>query len=121
MIYLASPYSDPDPAVREERFRAACWATAALIRAGHVVFSPIVQNHMLVEHGLPVDWEFWQQQDREYVARCDEVVVLTIDGWERSKGVQAETRIARKLGKPVRYLAPGSDLAARSPALEKAN
>jgi len=31
MIYLASPYSSPDPAVREARFRAACKATAASI------------------------------------------------------------------------------------------
>jgi hypothetical protein len=41
MIYLASPYSHPDRAVREERFRGACRATAALLRSGHAVFSPI--------------------------------------------------------------------------------
>jgi len=34
MIYLASPYSHPDPAVRAERYRAACRATAALLLAG---------------------------------------------------------------------------------------
>ncbi|GIW55540.1 MAG: hypothetical protein KatS3mg082_1944 [Nitrospiraceae bacterium] len=34
MIYLASPYSHPDPAVREERFHAACRAAAALLLAG---------------------------------------------------------------------------------------
>ena len=32
MIYLASPYLDPDPLVRRERFRAACQAAAKLIR-----------------------------------------------------------------------------------------
>ncbi|MBX3452499.1 MAG: DUF1937 family protein [Planctomycetaceae bacterium] len=40
------------------------------------------------------------------MARCDEVVVLTLDGWRESAGVQAEIRIAGELGKPVRYLAP---------------
>jgi Domain of unknown function (DUF4406) len=33
------------------------------------------------------------------------VVVLMLDGWEGSAGVQAEIRTARDLGKRVRYLA----------------
>jgi len=105
MIYLASPYSDPDPAVREQRFQAACRAAAALIRSGRVVFSPIVHSHVLVQHGLPTDWAFWQQVDREQLERCDDVVVLMLAGWEESAGVQAEIRMAREMGKPVRYLA----------------
>ncbi len=40
MIYLASPYSHPDPAVREQRFRAAGDTAAALIRAGHIGLLP---------------------------------------------------------------------------------
>ena len=42
MIYLASPYSDPDPAVRQSRFEAACKATAEMLRAGLIVFSPVM-------------------------------------------------------------------------------
>ena len=107
MLYLASPYSDPDNAVRDQRFRAACRATAALLCSGHVVYSPIVHGHPLVEFGLPTDWEFWQRYDREHLARCDELVVLTLDGWQESVGVQAEIRIAQELAKPVSFLAPG--------------
>jgi len=81
-----------------------CRAVAALLRAGHVVFSPIVHCHVLVEHGLPTDW-FWHHADREHLERCHEVVVLMLDGWEQSARVQAEIRTARELGKPVRYLA----------------
>jgi nucleoside 2-deoxyribosyltransferase len=106
MIYLASPYSHPDPAVREQRFRAACRAMATLLRTGHVVFSAIVHSHPLVEHGLPADWKFWECIDRQHLERCDEVVVLMLDGWRESTGVRAEVRIARELGKPVRYVAP---------------
>ena len=40
MIYLASPYSHPDPAVREERFREACRAAAKLISLGRIVSRP---------------------------------------------------------------------------------
>ena len=114
MIYLASPYSHLDPTVREQRYRAARRATAALLLAGQPVISPIAHSHSLVEHGLPADWTFWQRYDRELLARCDEVVVLALDGWEASVGVQEEIRIARELGKPVRYLAP--ELAHVSPA-----
>lgn len=115
MIYLASPYSHADAAVREQRFRAACAAAVRLIAAGHVVFSPIVHGHPLVGHGLPTDWRFWEPFDREQLARCDEVVVLMLDGWRESVGVAAEIRIAGEFGKPVRYLAPGD--ATGSPTL----
>lgn len=104
ITYLASPYSHPDPAVREERFRAACRAAAALIRRGHVVFSPIVHSHSIAQHGWPVDWGAWERQDRRFLAACDEVWVLTLDGWQESRGVEAEIAIARALGKPVCFV-----------------
>jgi hypothetical protein len=115
IAYLASPYSHPAPAVREDRYRDACRAAAALLLAGQPVFSPIAYSHPLVDHGLPGDWSFWQRYDRELLARCDEVVVLMLDGWQDSVGVREEIRIARELGKPVRYLAP--ELAHVSPTL----
>jgi len=117
MIYLASPYSHADPAVREARYRAACRATAALLRAGLVVFSPIVHSHPLVAFDLPTGWDFWEPIDRAYLARCDEVVVLTLDGWQQSTGVRAEIALARGLGKPVRFL--GVDEAAGSPTVAR--
>lgn len=106
MIYLASPYSHPDEAVREGRYRAACAATVRLLRAGKSVFSPIVLTHGLVAYGLPTDWSFWESYDRDHLERCDDLVVLTIDGWDQSVGVAAEIALASSLGKPIRYLAP---------------
>ena len=106
IIYLASPYSAPDPAVRAARFRAACHATAELMRAGHVVLSPIVLTHPLTAFGLPTDWSYWERCDREFLRCCDEVVVLTLERWEQSVGVQAEIRLAAELAKPVSFLDP---------------
>lgn len=106
MIYLASPYTHPDAAIREQRFHTVCRAAAALMRSGHMVFSPIAHSHPIAMHGLPTTWDFWERVDREYLRRCDELVVLTLDGWKQSRGVQAEVRIAGDLGKPVRHLAP---------------
>jgi len=104
MIYLAGPYSHPDSAIREQRFHAACVAAARLMRAGHFVYSPIAHGHPIAAHGLPTDWRFWEPHDRRFLEQCDEVVVLMIDGWRESRGVQAEIQIAGELGKPVRYL-----------------
>ncbi len=104
MVYLCSPYSAPDPAVREQRFHAACRAVAELLRAGVYVFSPIVHSHPLVAFDLPTEFVFWASIDREHLARCDEVAVLMLDGWAKSVGVREELRIARELGKPVRFL-----------------
>ena len=106
MIYLASPYSHPDPLVREDRFNAACQATAQLVLGGRSVFSPIVHGHPLVRHGLPTEWTFWQRFDIEYIRCCDEVLVLRIDGWEESEGVRAEIELAAALGKRASYKEP---------------
>jgi len=115
VIYLASPYSHPDSMIREQRFRAACRATSMLLRRGKTVYSPIVHGHPLVEHGVPTEWPFWEHNDRELLQRCEEVVVLMLDGWWESTGVAAEIRIALELGKPVRYLA--ADTRADSPTI----
>jgi nucleoside 2-deoxyribosyltransferase len=104
LVYLASPYSHPVTAVRQQRFEAACRAAAALIRHGHIVFSPIVHSHSMARHGLPLDWNFWERHDRRFLAACDELWVLPLDGWQHSRGVQAEIDIALALGKPVHFV-----------------
>jgi nucleoside 2-deoxyribosyltransferase len=108
MIYLASPYSHPDPAVRQERYEAVCQAAAELISRGHIVFSPVAHSHTIATYGLPGDWEFWQRTDRWFIRHCQRLVVLTLPGWRESQGVAAEMEIARGLGKPVVLLAPVS-------------
>jgi hypothetical protein len=104
MIYLASPYSHPDPLVRQVRFDAACRAAAKLIHAGQPVFAPIIQGHPLVRYGVPSDWTFWEPLAHDYLRRCDEVVVLTFDGWRESEGVQSEMAMAADFGKRVVWL-----------------
>ncbi len=104
MIYLASPYTHVDAGVRESRFDSACLATSTLMRAGLSVYSPIVHSHPLVRYGLPIEWEFWRAHDCEHLRRCDEVMVLTLDGWKSSRGVKAEIELAIELDLPIRYL-----------------
>jgi len=103
MIYLASPYSHPDPLVREARFDAACRPTADLIRGGEPVVAPVVMGHPLVRYGIAGDWSFWQPLAKVYLRRCDELVVLQLDGRRESEGVRAEIALASALGKRVHF------------------
>ena len=107
MIYLASPYSHPNPAVQEERFHAVCRQAAEMMRRGMRVFSPIAHTHPIAAHGLPGEWEFWKDYDRVFLEMCAEVAVLMLPGWGESKGVREEISIAGELGKPVRYIDAG--------------
>jgi hypothetical protein len=106
MVYLGQPYSHQDPAVRQWRFEAACRATAALMRAGLVVFSPVAHSHPLTRYGLPGDWRFWERYDRAFLEACGALAILTLDGWKESVGVGAEIRIAFELGLPVFLIDP---------------
>jgi len=104
LIYLASPYTHCDLEVCEQRFEAACRAAAELVLVGKTVFSPVAHSHAICRYGVPGDWQFWQLHDRRYLDVCDEVVVLMLDGWQKSVGVQAEIAIARECGKPITFL-----------------
>ncbi len=106
MIYVASPYSHPDAAVRTARYDAARRHAAQLVRDGRLAYSPIVHSHPLAELGLPGDWSYWAEHNRRMLAACDAVVVLALPGWQESRGVAAEVAIASELGLPVRFEAP---------------
>lgn len=103
-IYLATPYTGTKEE-REARFKEVNRVTAALIKQGFIVFSPISQSHPIaLEHTLPHTWDFWEAFDTAFIEWADELVVLMQDGWKTSTGVQAEIGIARKLGKPIKYV-----------------
>jgi hypothetical protein len=107
MIYLAIPYSHPDPDVRENRFLIANRVAAMLFKSGEHVFSPISHSHPIKMAGeLPGGFDFWEKYDRCMIEMCKELLVVQCDGWEESVGVTAEIEIARSLGIPVRFVDP---------------
>lgn len=110
LIYLASPYSDPDAQVRTKRFHEVCLVAAKLMERGFLIFSPIAHTHPIAAvGGLPKDWEFWERYDRAFLVASSELWVLMTDGWSTSKGVAGETRImTEELKKPVKYISPST-------------
>lgn len=104
MIYLALPYSHDDPKVREQRYEDASEAYAILTCMDEVVLCPILMSHpVAVGFKLPADWETWKDIDLEYLDYCDDILVLSLDGWEESVGVTAELEAATELGIQVTF------------------
>lgn len=105
LIYLATPYSHNDPAVRQRRFEVVNRVTAAMYLRGMYVFSPISHGHPVAEAGqLPGDWMFWEAHNLVMLRRCTELFVLQQEGWENSKGVAAEMEAAATLRIPITHI-----------------
>lgn len=104
MVYLAGPYSHPDPKVVEERYNKHIEYLAKLLQAGLVVFSPIAHWHVVAHnYTLPKTWDFWRTLDLAILARCDSLIVLQLPGWKESVGTTAEIEFAKLNDKPIEY------------------
>lgn len=106
-IYLASPYSDPDGAVREFRYIEVARACATLLKQGRVVYSPIVHCHDIANaYHLPGTFDFWQNLCLTMLEPAKELWVLALPGYSQSHGVNEEIAYAKQLKKAIRYVYP---------------
>lgn len=104
LIYLASPYTHPDPDTVYRRYIAACAAAAILMEEGHTVFSPIAHSHGVADYLPPAvrfDHDHWMRQDLAILGLCDELHVLPLPGWGQSRGIAAEMAFAAERAIPV--------------------
>lgn len=105
MKYLCSPYSHPDPKVREKRYAAVLKATAEFLAKGDFVFSPICYSHQFaVSSDFDIRWEFWKPFDLHMIEISQGLIVLKLPGWSESIGVKAEIECAKALKLPIEYL-----------------
>lgn len=106
LTYIACPYSHERSDIRQFRFDTVTRATRHLMEEKRWnVFSPITHSHPLHEIGMAGDWNFWKKIDTQYLQLSCRLVVLAIPGWETSVGVQAEIKIAHRMGIKV-FLLP---------------
>ena len=101
LIYLAAPYSHPDQNVRKLRVHCTKTAAAEMVKAGHVVFAPTVYTDELDHYEPP---QGWYEFDLAILSRCDELVILPLEGWEDSKGIKMEIALARTMGISVTFM-----------------
>lgn len=104
MQYLAGPYSHPQPEIVALRYECHRQACAKLILAGGIVYSPIVHGHNLLPELAAWRHAEWIAYDLKILAKCNSVIVLMLDGWEESKGVQQELEFAKEAGLPIMYM-----------------
>lgn len=105
LIYLAVPFTHPDRAVMEDRFKRVNAVAAKLMAQNKHVFSPISHTYPIALAGeLPHGWDYWEAYDTVMISRCTLLYVLMLDGWKESKGVTGEIKIAKKFDVPVVYI-----------------
>ena len=105
IIYFASPYSDSNPDVVNERYNKTCNKVAELVSQGNIVMSPIVYGHTLLQYKeMPGDWQFWKNFCESFLYKSDEMFVYKIEGWDKSTGLLAEVELAKSLNIKITYL-----------------
>jgi len=104
MIYLAAPYTHPDPEIVNWRMENFCRVDAQLCLQGLITVSPL-SKHFLKDHtDIPLTWEFWKTYSEKLMEKCDALYVIIMPGWDVSEGVLAEIELAKKMSKEIKYL-----------------
>lgn len=94
LVYIAGPYTHPDPVANTNK---AVRIGNLLSERGYAVFIP---HLTLLWHIItPKPLQFWYDHDIEILRRCD--LLYRIEG--NSKGADEEVRIAEELGIKIVY------------------
>jgi hypothetical protein len=103
--YMATPYSKYIAGM-ERAFEHAAATAARFIAEGVSVFSPIAHSHHIAEfEGLdPLDHGTWMRIDKPLMEGAIGLLVVTMDGWEGSKGVGDEIEYFTCADKPIYYV-----------------
>ena len=107
IMYLASPYTHTDDAIRHMRYLAVRDTAARLMLTGTLVFSPIVHCHPLaVSCGLKGDIDFWRDYDFAMIEALPRFGILELPGWIHSVGIEEERIHALDLGRTIESVTP---------------
>lgn len=104
MIYLAAPYTDPDPDVVTQRMAHFCVVDAHLCKQGLITVSPLSKHWLKYHTNIPLTWEFWKTYSEKLLEKCDAMYVIMLPGWKESEGVQGEISLAKKMSLEIKYL-----------------
>ena len=107
MTYLACPYWDDDPEIRQGRYELVTELAGVYEARGVRVFSPITHSHPIEQQsGVHRDHSYWMPIDLKVLSICDQLDVLMLDGWRESEGVSQEIEFAEERGIHITYLDP---------------
>ena len=93
-IFIAAPYTLPDPCVNTHRVMSVA---NNLLNLGYAPFIPHLNHFQHIYHPRP--YEDWMDLDAEFLKICD--VVWRLPG--KSNGADKEVELAKELNIPVVY------------------
>lgn len=114
MIYVASPYNSTDTSKPEPEQAALRTLRCALINQvignlqdqyPYAFIGPITMSHETVKYmkNKDVGFQEWQVRDFTYINWSDEMWIIKLLGWEKSRGIREEESFARLNGMPIKY------------------
>ena len=107
LYYIACPYSHKNKAVMTQRYYDQRYASWRLMGAGYHLIQPVEMcHHITRRYHMPSGYAYWKERDRLLLSRCDGIIVVMMDGYMQSVGVQDEVAYARFLHMPVYYFDP---------------
>ena len=103
LVYLACPYSHPDPVIMQQRYVMSNIIAGELMKLDYFIFSPISHSHPIAQQCNmdAIDHDFWLRQDCAIFMHCEMMMIIAIDGWEESYGIGLELIWAKDLDMPV--------------------
>lgn len=107
LVYIACPYASHDPQLRAGRVLVASMAAADVAQsAKQVPFSPLTHGDTMrqfLPDGVARDHHFWMDMDITFLAACDLLLVLPLQGWRLSEGVKEEIEFATRCRTPIKF------------------
>ena len=105
LIYLAAPFTSKNDVEKQKRHEAVVQATKRMMLQGHVLYSPIAIGPEIEKD---INWrhEEWMDYDRNILRNCEQLWVLKLPGWEKSRGVLQEIEMAGEFGIPIHFIEP---------------
>lgn len=104
-IFLACPYSHADENVVHERFIACNKVAAKIAEAGNVIFSQVTMSHpinlVLQKTEKANIGKMWAPIDAVFLEMMEELIILDLDGWDKSAGIKREIEFYEGRGQRV--------------------
>lgn len=109
LVYVATPYTKYHLGI-DKAWEHACAVSGALIEQGIKIFSPIAHSHAICKFGgvEPLDHGIWLEIDGPMMDAADAIVIVKLDGFDDSYGVDYEKDVFLAADKPIFYLDPNT-------------
>lgn len=112
IIYFANPFTHEDISIQLFRTQMIRDILVKVLNEQDAIipFSPVSYTQPFEAYCAPdFDWYAW---DIQFLARCDGMLVIQMEGWSISEGIQKEIRYCRDNGIQFEYSTPENVLEA---------